>query len=285
MYNNKLYILITILLISCSNDIRYRVVGVIYKVHHHNNELTIHHDEIPDFMSAMTMNFKVDNSVDLNQFEIGDSVHFSLFIKKNNAYSKNFKIISNVTIDTLYDYDDFWSDDEFPYVPLDIGDTLSSVIFTDLDNELYDISPKSNTFKFITFIFSRCPMPNMCPALIYKQQYLSNQFSSVDDIEFITISFDYIHDTPNILKNKYKGITKNYKNWHILSSVGHLNDLMIISKQSMFSFWGVDDNDIGHNMRTLLVGPDMKILKNFDGMEWLPKDAKSNIEEFIKIYK
>ena len=81
MYNNKLYILITILLISCSNDIRYRVVGVIYKVHHHNNELTIHHDEIPDFMSAMTMNFKVDNSVDLNQFKIGDSVHFSLFIK------------------------------------------------------------------------------------------------------------------------------------------------------------------------------------------------------------
>ena len=60
---------------------------------------------------------------------------------------------------------------------------------------------------------------------------------------------------------------------------------MIISKQSMFSFWGVDNNDIGHNMRTLLVGPDMKILKNFDGLEWLPKDAKNSIEEFIKLYK
>ncbi len=283
--HNKIYILIIIFFFSCSNDIKYNVVGVIHKIHHHNDELTIHHDEVPGFMSAMTMNFKIDQSVDLNQFKIGDSVHFSLFINNNDAYSKNFKIITNVKIDTVNNYDDFWSDDEFPYVPLAVGDTLTSVNFVDYNNKLYNISPKSNKFKFITFIFSRCPMPNMCPALIFKQQYLANQFSSTDNIEFITISFDYIHDTPSILKNKYNHITKNYRNWRILSSVDHLNDLMIISKQSMFSFWGVNNNDIGHNMRTILVGPDMKLLKNFDGLEWLPKDAKNSIEEFIKLYK
>jgi len=127
-------------------------------------------------------------------------------------------------------------------------------------------------------------MPNMCPALIYKQQYLANQFSNTDNIEFITISFDYIYDTPDILKKKYHSIINKYDNWHMLSSVGHISDLMIISKQSMFSFWGVDDNDIGHNMRTILLGPDMKLLNNFDGMEWLPKDAKNSIKEFMKLY-
>ena len=280
----KLYILTFLLLFSCSKNDRYNVIGVIHKIHHNNSELTIDHDEIPGFMSAMTMNFKIDENVDLNQFNIGDSVHFSLFIKEHRAYSKNFKIISNVDFDSENEFDNFWSNDEFPYIPIEIGDTLSSVNFVNYDNKPFIISPKSNKLKFNTFIFSRCPMPNMCPGLIFKQQYLANQFSYTNDIEFITISFDYIHDTPHVLKNKYSQLSKKYDNWHILSSVGYLNDLMIISKQSMFSFWGVDDNDIGHNMRTILVGPDMKFLKNFDGMEWLPKDAKNSIEGFIKLY-
>ena len=282
--NKKLYLTILTLFFSCSKETKYNVVGVIHKIHLSKNELTINHDEIPGFMSAMTMNFKIDPDIDLNQFNIGDSVHFELYIKEHNAFSKNFKLIDNVKIDSTAFEDDFWFEDEFPYVPLDIGDTLSNTIFTNYDNYPFYISSDSKKFKFITFIFSKCPMPNMCPALIFKQQYLASQFSKNNTIEFITISFDYIHDTPNILKNKYKTIIDKYDNWHMLSSVGHINDLMIISKQSMFSFWGVEDNDIGHNMRTLLVGPDMKILKNFDGMDWLPKDAKESIDEFLKVY-
>ena len=282
--NKKIYITILILFISCSKETRYSVSGVIHKIHPSKNELTIHHDEIPGFMSAMTMNFKIDPNVNLNKFNVGDSIHFSLFIKEHSAYSTNFTIIDNVAIDSTKFEDYFWFEDEYPYVALDIGDTLSSTIFTDYNNQSFHISSDSNKFKFITFIFSKCPMPNMCPALIFKQQYLANQFQDNSNIEFITISFDYIYDTPEILKGKYEQITNRYNNWHILSSFSNMNDLMIISKQSMFSFWGVEDNDIGHNMRTLLVGPDMRILKNFDGMDWLPKDAKESINEFLKVY-
>ena len=65
----NLFILILLILSSCSKEDKYDVIGVIHKVHHHNNELTIHHDEIPGFMSKMTMNFKIDDGVDLNQFK------------------------------------------------------------------------------------------------------------------------------------------------------------------------------------------------------------------------
>ena len=279
-----IYLIFIVLFISCSKETKYKVVGVIHEILPSKNELTIHHDEIPGFMSEMTMNFKIDPNINLDQFKIGDSVHFQLFIKQNSAFSKNFRVISNVKIDSTLFEDDFWFEDDFPYIPLDLGDTLSSTMFTDINNQSFHISPKSKTFKFITFIFSKCPMPNMCPALIFKQQYLASQFSDNTNIEFITISFDYIYDTPNILNDKYSQIINRYNNWHMLSSVGHLNDLMIISKQTMFSFWGVENNEIGHNMRTILIDPNMKFLKNFDGMDWLPKDAKESIDSFLKVY-
>ena len=93
--NKKLYLTILTLFFSCSKETKYNVVGVIHKIHLSKNELTINHDEIPGFMSAMTMNFKIDPDIDLNQFNIGDSVHFELYIKEHNAFSKNFKLIEN----------------------------------------------------------------------------------------------------------------------------------------------------------------------------------------------
>ena len=48
-------------------------------------------------------------------------------------------------------------------------------------------------------------MPNMCPASIIKNQYLSNHFEN-KNINFLIISFDYLYDTPEVLKNVYSTI-------------------------------------------------------------------------------
>ena len=73
------------------------------------NELSIHHDEIPGFMMAMTMNFKLANHLKTSEFAIGDSVHFKLFIKDNNIYSDHFQIIDNVNIN-IHNDEDSWID-------------------------------------------------------------------------------------------------------------------------------------------------------------------------------
>jgi len=69
-----------------------------------------------------------------------------------------------------------------------------------------------------------------------------------------------------------------------LSSYQNLNDLHMLTKQSTFSFWGVEKNDIGHNMRTVLIGPGLKFLKYYDGNEWTPKGVEDDIQNMMKIY-
>ena len=284
MKNLIFYILFIIISISCSSSSKkeFDVIGVVIDKFPERNELSIHHDEIPTFMMAMTMNFKLAEHLNTSIFEIGDSIHFKLFIEEDNIYSDYFRIIDNVEIKPNEEEDWFADDEE--YSPIRIGDTFTDVTFTDYNNETIRFSDLNNQFMFITFIFTRCPIPNMCPALIYKQKYIAEKFEESNKLKVLTISFDYLYDTPEVLKQKFKTLKSKNDNWMFLSSYNHINDLYLITKQSSFAFWGVEKNDIGHNMRTILIGPDMKFLKYYDGNEWSVKDAYDDIENFMKLY-
>ena len=278
------YILFAIISTSCSSFEKkeFNVVGVVIDKFPERNELSIHHDEIPDFMMAMTMNFKLAKHLNTSVFEIGDSVHFKLFIEENNIYSDYFQIIDNVEIKPNEEEDWFADDEE--YSPIRIGDKFTDVTFTNYDNKNISFSDFNDKFMFITFIFTRCPIPNMCPALIYKQKYIADKFEESNKLKVLTISFDYLYDTPEVLKQKFETLKSKSDNWMFLSSYNHINDLYLLTKQSSFAFWGVEKNDIGHNMRTILIGPDMKFLKYYDGNEWSVKDAYDDIKNFMKLY-
>jgi len=274
-----------IILTSCSSKKEYHVTGVILDKFPGRNELSIHHDEIPDFMMAMTMNFKLANHLTTNNFRVGDSVHFTLFIEDNNVFSDNFDIIENVNINFEANNldDENWMDDD-EYSAIKVGEVFSDATFLDYDNKEIKLSDFKNNFMLITFIFSRCPIPNMCPALIYKQKYIAEQFENNNNLKLLTISFDYLFDTPDVLKKRFDTIKSNKSNWLFLSSYQHINDLYLLTKQSMFSFWGIEKNDIGHNMRTILIGPGLKFLKYYDGNEWSVKDVESDLNNIMKLY-
>ena len=87
------------LLTSCSYKKEYNVVGVILDRFPERNELSIHHDEIPNFMMAMTMNFRLADHLKVADFEIGDSVHFKLLYLKNDVICDiNVKYIASKNV-------------------------------------------------------------------------------------------------------------------------------------------------------------------------------------------
>ena len=122
----------------------------------------------------------------------------------------------------------------------------------------------------------------MCPASIVKNQYLARHFKN-KNINFLMISFDYLYDTPQVLKNIYGPIETD--NMKFLSSFNHLNDIFSLAQQSGVAFWGVEENNIGHSMRTILIDKNLKLVKTFDGLDWKPSEAKRDIENLIKLYR
>ena len=274
----KFIITLSLLLaIGCSKK-SYPVRGTILEVRKDSNEFLIHHDEIPGFMMAMTMPFKLADSLDINRFRVGDSLKFRLEMEENKAYAANFQLLGK---GTLPETDDMW-DDEYP--PLEIGQIFTNVTFLDLDSNDVSLSDSDGKFRLISYIFTRCPMPNMCPAVVTKNQYLAQVFKDDPNMEFVLVSFDYTFDTPTVLKNYYGGILESNPNLIVLSSTGHLNDIFSLAGQSYVSFWGVDENDIGHTLRSVLIDPERRLMKVFEGTNWRPEAAERDIRNILKAY-
>jgi len=273
----KQILIILLLLFSCNTPKKYNVNGVIKEINLDMNRFLIDHDEIPGFMVKMVMYFNLDNSVDINQYNVNDSVKFELIVTENSSYTLNYKKlgISNTS------EDNFWNEGD-EYNQKMIGETIDDATFFTLDNKTIKLSEINNDFILLSFIFSKCPMPNMCPASIVKNQYLANHFIN-KNITFLMISFDYIYDTPTVLKNIYGPLNKD--NLIFLSSYNHLNDIFKLTQQTGVAFWGVEENNIGHSMRTVLLDKNLKLLGTFEGMDWKPGDAKKDIENILKFYK
>ena len=270
--------IILLILLDCSGKKSYPVRGTLIQVREESNEFLIHHDEIPNFMMAMTMPFKLADSLDMNRYSVGDSLKFRLEMKEEKAFANNFQLLGK---GTLPETDNLWDDE---YTPIKIGDIFSNATFLNLDSNEVSLSDSDGKFRMISYIFTRCPMPNMCPAVVTKNHYLAQIYKNNPNIEFILISFDYAFDTPTVLRNYYSGILESNPNLIVLSSTGHLNDIFSLAGQSFVSFWGVVENDIGHTLRSVLIDPERRLMKVFEGTDWQPEAAERDIRNILKAY-
>ena len=229
-------------------------------------------------MMAMTMPFKLADSLDINRYGVGDSLKFHLEMKEEKTYANNFQLLGKGTLPET----DNLLDDE--YTPLEIGGIFNDATFLDMDSNRVSLSDSNGKFRFISYIFTRCPMPNMCPAVVAKNQYLAEMFAEISEIEFILISFDYIYDTPSVMKSIYSFQTQSYPNMKFYSSFGNINDIFMLTGQSFVSFWGVVANDIGHTLRSVLIDPERRLMKVFEGTDWRPEAAQRDIRNILKAY-
>ena len=279
------------LLTSCNKfqePIVYSFKGVIIDIFNQEQKMMIKHDEVPGFMMEMTMMFNIDNAINMNNYTIGDSLHFNFYIlEKENQPAKTWanelEILGHRNLRDEEIFDDFFDEDG----TIQIGDKISNATFLDLEGNKIELNKFNGKLKLISFIFSRCPMPNFCPAVILKNQYLINQFKSNPNIEFIIISFDHKYDTPNVLKKAYGSIFENYSNIHFLSSYGYKENIIKLTTQAGLGFSGIEDGDprdISHTLKSLLIDPDGILISSYTGDNWLPKEVEQNIENRLKAY-
>jgi protein SCO1/2 len=125
----------------------------------------------------------------------------------------------------------------------------------------------------------------MCPAVVIKNGVLARKFKESSKLKFIMVSFDYIYDTPAILDSYYGDILKDYPNWMVWSSVKNISDLYTLTSEVGSSYWGIEENNIGHNLRSVLIGPDRKLLKVWEGDEWLAGEVGEELNNYIKFMK
>jgi protein SCO1/2 len=133
----------------------------------------------------------------------------------------------------------------------------------------------------LTFIYTRCPLPNYCPlmsknfAQILEQSEGDPKLSA--STHLLSISIDAEYDKPAVL-HAYglacAGNPDSFAHWEFAS--GSPEQVRNVAEFFGLKYW-TDSGQIVHALVTALVGPDGKVVKVYRGNDWLPAEVLADI--------
>lgn len=145
--------------------------------------------------------------------------------------------------------------------------------------QLYDMT---GNYLFVSFIYTRCPMPKMCPltmSLNRRVHRLWKKTSPSIPLKFLVITLDPTNDTANTMKSY--GSKFGLSDSAFILATGSEQTLSDFSSE--FNALGFPSNGlIAHNSKSVLVGPDLVPLKDYKDNEWKPEDVIKDLKAFSK---
>ena len=257
----------------------YAARGIVRQISADRTKATIKHEAIKGYMPAMTMEFNLQNSNELSGISVGDIVTFQLTATDETHWIDHLRKVGSKTNQT---------DRTTKAEPHALGKELKP---GDLlpDSDL--LSESSNKVKFsdfrgkavaLTFFFTRCPLPDFCPRMANNfaeaRKLLLSASNTPTNWQFISISFDAEFDNPSILAGYANFYRKdNPDRWLFTSAAS--NSLAVLAPQLDLMLHRDEGGSISHNLRTVVLSPDGRIFKQFDGNNWTPKQLADSLVE------
>jgi protein SCO1 len=250
----------------------YPVTGVVEKIAPDRHTATIHNQDIPGYMDEMTMDFPVQNTNELNGITPGDKITFTLVVLKDNDWIENVRRIGHTTEIMTNAMSAMTSE-------LGPGDALPDGVLTAEDGRDIHFSDFRGEAVAFTFFYTRCPLPNYCPLMNRNFAAARDIISSMPDAptnwEFLSISFDAQTDTPQVLTT-FGGFYRhgNPSHWLFAAASTNTLDSLAPALDLMVARQG---NSITHNLRTVVLDPQGRIYRQFDGNQWTPQELAEAI--------
>ncbi len=289
---------------SVSTNVQpFQVKGLITKLFSDNKSVEIRHEEVTNYMPAMTMPFDVKDPKELTGLKVNDSVTFRLLVTGTDAWIDQIKKVEGKSLTELP------ATNGFRFVrdvePLQVGDLLPEYHFTNQLGQAVATSQFKSQAVAITFIFTRCPLPNFCPRMSSNFQEVQTRLlspgsagvspaistnpapstinaqpSTITNWHLLTITFDPDFDKPVVLKSYAERFHADPAHWSFLT--GDPADIRAISDQFGQTFWKDETGAINHNLRTAVVNASGRIKKIFTGNNWTPDELASALLDAAK---
>ncbi len=249
-----------------TNAHAYRVQGVIKSLPEDGKSAVIRHDEIPNYMAAMTMQFTVRDTNALRRIAVGDRVSFQLLVTENESWIEGLEVLGKEPTTVAAAPNPGLQ----PTVsPLRVGDVLPDIVLTNQDGRTIEFKQFRGQALAFTFIFTRCPLPEYCPRM-------STQFKAAAGVlvartngpvnwHLVSISFDPEFDSPEVLKAYSSHYGRDPAHWDFATaSRSQLDGLeRMCGLLAQKNGGGFD-----HNLRTVVADSQGRVVKIFIGNQW-----------------
>lgn len=255
----------------------YSAKGVVEKVAADHRKVTIHHEAIPGYMMEMTMEFPVYNTNELNAVSRGDKITFTLRVTETNAWVENI----HRTGQAGKVMDDAMPMKAGEVSELKPGDMIpDGDLMTENGRHVHFSDFRGKAVAF-TFFFTRCPLPNYCPLMnrnfAEARDLLQSKTNAPQNWEFLSVSFDPAHDTPETLA-EFAKIYRREDASHWLFAAADTNTLAAWAPRIGLMVMQ-QGSGISHNLRTVVIDPQGRFFRQFDGNEWAPQELADTVTE------
>lgn len=254
----------------------YTLHGQVLEINQTAGEITVKHDEIPGFMPAMTMPYKVKDAAAMSRLQPGDGIVADL-------------VTANQGKDYWLDHVRVTGQSATPTVVqrvLKIGQAVPDLRLVNQDGHAFHFRDFQGKAVLVTFIYTRCPMPTFCPRLTSQfakiQEDLAKTPADYDRTHLLTISFDPKYDTAPVLRRYGLAYLDNraegFAHWDFASTTPA--DIRQIA--DAFGLQYVEkDNQITHSIAIVLIAPNGTVARYWNA-EWNTPELEDALRQQVR---
>ena len=245
------------------------------RVEDEGRTLVIDHEEMPGYMGAMTMPFRTKDVSESEGLNPGDEILFTYKVAELSSWIEAVSKTGNTkTIEVTPAKPE-------PSSLLKPGEAFPDFELFDEHGDLVNLAKYRGSVVALTFIFTRCPVPEYCPAMMRNfkevETILQSDPGAPKNFKLLTVSFDGEYDSPEIMKSYGEKFGRSSGNWNLLSTP--YQDQIKSLGESVGLMFGKSKNAIySHNLRTVVLDTEGKVTKIFTDENWKP-------EELVKALK
>jgi len=258
---------------------RYEMTGQILAVHENGQELTIKHDDIPKYMPGMTMRFPVVASSLMVGRRPGELISATLEV--DGLIGK----LTTITHKGDAPLPDLTNEVAMAEGILDVGDAMPDAALIDQTDRRRSLSEWRGSPVLVTFIYTRCPLPNYCPLMDRHfgtiQRAVAGDPALKGHLQLLSISFDPEFDTPAVLTAHAATVQADTSSWTFLTGDKVTVD-RLAARFGVGVIRGPDGaTEITHNLRTALFAGDGTLLKMYPGSDWAPRVVLADLRAHL----
>jgi protein SCO1 len=252
----------------------YELQGQILAIDTQRNEVLIKHQDIKGFMPGMTMPFKVSEPGMLSGKEPGDLVTATLVVSDLEAHLSALTRTGHAPLETP----PVVSDQPRPLAP---GEQVPDALLIDQDGMPRPFSRFRGHRVALTFIYTRCPLPEFCPLMDRHFAAVQNTIKStpaLSDVQLVTATLDPEYDTAAVLKRHGQQVKADPAVWTMVT--GDAKEVQRFALQ--FGIYTEKDAGSGanliHNLRTAVIDPDGRLVTVHSGNDWTPAELVADLK-------
>jgi protein SCO1/2 len=203
-------------------------------------------------------------------------VEFTLVVNKQESWAERVRLASGARIEP-----DLERAAPAPSISVGLGQPVPDFELTDQQGRPVKLSQFAGKVVAVTFIYTRCPLPDVCPRLSSNFARMQERFGAQlgRDLVLFSVTFDPQYDRPEVLAEHARGWKANSDGWRFLT--GRLDEVRRVCGLFGVDFWP-DEGLITHSMRTAVVDRNGRLAANLPGRDFTVQQLGDLIQTVLK---